>query len=244
MIEVIVLVLYSIMVLVVGVKLYFRADWWLVKVDRVLPEVSTGKAAVYAILIMLIAGVLEVAVMYVLQEFQLLLALAFPLVVGLIEEGAKLLPYFLKKGDVLRRWRLTFKVALVFAIAEAVLYGIALLASGNLLGALLRIIVVMFHVAFTSIALASALGGSPVKGYLKASILHGLYDAPIFSVLAENNSLSVLMSLLGFGAMVYTYIHINDAFEIVHTIGERAVEERKKEARRFWEEKGIELTWG
>ena len=68
MIEVIALVLYSVVVLVVGIKLYFRADWWLSRVDRVLPEVSTGKAAVYAILAMLIAGVLEVFVGYALRK--------------------------------------------------------------------------------------------------------------------------------------------------------------------------------
>ncbi len=243
MIEVMALVVYVTAVVVVGIKLYFRADEWLAKVDRVLPETSTGKAAVYAVLAMLTAGVLEVAVMYALGDSQLLLAIALPLGVGLIEEGAKLIPYFLKGGDTLRRWRFTIKVALVFAIAEALLYGIVMLASGNLLGAALRVIVVMFHVTFTAIALASALRGSPIGGYLKASILHGLYDAPIFSILTENTVLIVLMTLLGFGAVVYTYLQVDDAFGTVHRFGERAIEERKKKAKEFWEERGIEITW-
>lgn len=244
MIEVMALVVYIVAVVVVGIKLYFRADWWLSKLDRVLPEANTGKAAVYAVLAMLAVGVLEVAVMYVLRNSQLLLAIALPLAVGLIEEGAKLLPYFLKGGDTLRRWRFTVKVALVFAIAEALLYGIALLASGNLLGAALRVIVVMFHVTFTAIALASALRGSPIGGYLKASLLHGLYDAPIFSLLTGNTILIVLMVLLGFGAVAYTYLQVDDAFGIAHSLGERAIEERKRKAREFWEERGIEITWG
>ena len=243
MIEVMALVVYLVAVVVVGIKLYLRADWWLSKLERVLPEVNTGKAAIYAVLAMLAAGVLEVAVMYALRDFQLLLAIVLPLAVGLIEEGAKLLPYFLKKGDALRRWRFTVRVALVFALAEALLYGIGLLASGNLLGAALRVIVVMFHVTFTAIALASTLRGSPIKGYLKASILHGLYDAPAFSILTGNTLLTILTALLGFGAVVYTYLHANDAFGIAHSLGEKAIEERKKEAREFWGERGIEITW-
>jgi len=243
-IEVMALVVYIVAVVVVGVKLYFRADWWVSKLDRVLPEVNTGKAAAYAVLAILTASILEIVVMYALRNSQILLALAFPLAVGLIEEGAKLLPYFLKKGDALRRWRFTVKVALIFAIVEALLYGIVLLASGNLLGAALRVIVVMFHVTFTAIALASALRGSPIRGYLKASLLHGLYDAPVFSFLAGNTILTVLMALLGLGAVAYTYLQVDDAFGIAHTLGERAIEERKKEAREFWEERGMEITWG
>ncbi|WP_297459294.1 hypothetical protein [Thermococcus sp.] len=241
MLEVILLVLYLIAVIVIGIRLYFRADYWTVDLERILPTIDTKRAVLYAILGIVIASFLEIIPLFLLHGSPLMLAAVFPLFVGFVEEGVKLIPYLVERGDVLRRWNLTIKTAFMFALIEAVLYGITLFLAGNFLGAVLRVVVIMFHVTFTAIALASALRGSIVRGYLKAALLHGFYDAPIFGFLSGNRWLEIVFTLLGLGAVLYTYLTVDDAFEIAHDLGLKAIEERKRRTREFWEERGIEL---
>ncbi|WP_367884086.1 hypothetical protein [Thermococcus sp. JCM 11816] len=150
------LILYLISALLVGIKLYGKVDNWLSTLDRITPIVETGKALKYGFLAFMLAVVLELLALYFIFSDAGLLFL--PLVAGFVEEGVKLFPY-LRGGDELYRWRLTVKVALIFAVIEAVLYGVTLFFSGNILGALLRVVVVMYHVSFTAIALEMALRG-------------------------------------------------------------------------------------
>lgn len=186
----------------------------------------------------MLAVALELLALYFISSDMALLFL--PFIAGFVEEGAKLLPY-LRSGDKLYRWRLTVKVALIFAVIEAVLYGVTLFFSGNILGALLRVVVVMYHVSFTVIALEMALRGSLLSGYLKAALLHTLYDAPVFVTLAALD-LSPLASILGIAAIVYTYYRVDEAFGLAHRKAREALEERKRKAREFWEGRGISLA--
>lgn len=238
MVSVIMLILYLISALLVGIKLYGKVDNWLSTLDRITPIVETGKALKYGFLAFMLAVVLELLALYFIFSDAGLLFL--PLVAGFVEEGVKLFPY-LRGGDELYRWRLTVKVALIFAVIEAVLYGVTLFFSGNILGALLRVVVVMYHVSFTAIALEMALRGSLLSGYLKAALLHTLYDAPVFVTLAASD-LSPLASILGIVAIVYTYYRVDEAFELAHRKAREALEERKRKAREFWEGKGISLA--
>ncbi|AMQ18539.1 hypothetical protein A0127_04835 [Thermococcus peptonophilus] len=238
MVSEILLILYLIFAVFVGVKLYGKTNSWLSELDRITPIVETGKALKYGFLAFGGAAVLELLVLYPISSDAGLLFL--PLVAGFVEEGAKLSPY-LRGGDELYRWRLTVKVALIFAVIEAVLYGITLFFSGNILGALLRIVVVMYHVSFTAIALEDALKGSLLSGYLKAALLHTLYDAPVFVTLAISD-LSPLASIMGIAAIVYTYYHVDEAFGVAHRMARRALEERKKKAQEFWNERGISFS--
>ncbi|WP_054840825.1 protease PrsW [Thermococcus peptonophilus] len=237
MVSEILLILYLIFAVFVGVKLYGKTNSWLSELDRITPPiVETGKALKYGFLAFGGAAVLELLVLYPISSDAGLLFL--PLVAGFVEEGAKLSPY-LRGGDELYRWRLTVKVALIFAVIEAVLYGITLFFSGNILGALLRIVVVMYHVSFTAIALEDALKGSLLSGYLKAALLHTLYDAPpVFVTLAISDLSPPLASIMGIAAIVYTYYHVDEAFGVAHRMARRALEERKKKAQEFWNERG------
>ncbi len=159
--------------------------------------------------------------------------------VGFTEEGSKLIPYFRRSGDVLLRWRLSLKVALSFAIAEAVLYSIGLLIRGNILGIPLRIIVIMFHVSFTAIALQGALWGTAFAGYLKASLLHTFYDAPVFVLLGLGGDLPVLLTvIISTAGIVYTYHIVDEAFRRPYTLAMERMEEKKREAQQLREE-----TW-
>jgi hypothetical protein len=228
---------YLIFAIVVGIKLYPKTDRWLSVLDRITPEVSTSKALKYGLLAFGGAALIELIALYFSSGATFLV---LPLIVGFSEEGMKLAPY-LSGGDELYRWRLTTKVALIFAIIEALLYGIALLFSGNVIGALLRLIVVTYHVSFTAIALGGALKGSLVSGYLKASLLHALYDAPVFAMISAP-SLSPVIVPLGIGAVVYTYYRVDEAFGLTHRKARRALEKRKRKAEEFWNERRIVLN--
>ncbi|MBP1911284.1 hypothetical protein [Thermococcus stetteri] len=239
MVSEILLVLYLIFAVGVGITLYMKTEGWLSSLDRITPEVGTGKALKYSLLAFAGAAFFELVVLYLISSNKMAF-LVLPLVAGFVEEGAKLSPY-LRSGDELYRWRLTIKVALIFAVIEAGLYGITLFFSSNVIGALLRVIVVMYHVSFTAIALEGALKGSLFSGYLKAALLHALYDAPVLVTLAVP-SLSPLASILGIAAIVYTYYSVDEAFGLAYRRAKEALEERKRKAEEFWEEKGMSLT--
>ncbi|WP_297499736.1 hypothetical protein [Thermococcus sp.] len=240
MLGVISLVGYVIAVIVVGIKLYFKTDGWMTKVDRITPFVETSTVVKYAFLAFILALFLEGVILYLFRfESMTAMLLALVIGVGLIEEGAKLLPYFSSKGTELYRWHLTVKVALAFAVIEAVLYGVILFFTGNILGALLRVIVVMFHVAFTAIALGDVLMGDPLLGYMKASALHSLYDAPV--LLAFAGIPVLVVAIVSTVALIYTYSSVDDAFGRAYSRAKRELEERKRKAQEFWKERGVEV---
>ncbi|WP_297509087.1 PrsW family glutamic-type intramembrane protease [Thermococcus sp.] len=241
MLEVMGLIGYVIAVVIVGIKLYFKTDGWMAKVDRVTPFVETSTVVKYALLAFILALFLEGAILYLFHSESLTVTLlALVLGVGLIEEGAKLLPYLSSRGSELYRWHLTVKVALAFAVIEAVLYGLVLFFSGNIFGALIRIIVVMFHVAFTTIALGDALEGDAVLGYLKASALHSLYDAPV--LLAFAGAPVLIIAVVSVIALIYTYSSVDEAFGRAYAKAKRELEERKRKAQEFWAERGVEVA--
>ncbi len=99
--------------------------------------------------------------------------------VGPIEEFSKLLPVkmFHEEGWVL--WKKTLGTAFFFGLIEAVLYSIMLLIIGVPLMALLRLALVGFHVALTSIAATDLIAEGSWRGYLRASVYHSLYDLPL-----------------------------------------------------------------
>ena len=231
MLELMALIAYVIVVIAVGIKLYSKANPWIAKVEGVLPFVERGEVIKYALVAFLLASLVELGTLYALRNSTALLALAFPLSVGLIEEGAKLIPYF-SGGETLRRWHLTIRVAFTFAVIEAVLYGVALLARGNVFGALLRVVVVIFHVAFTAVALEDALRGSLIRGYLKASLIHALYDAPVFSLVLGKGAV-VLVVTASIIALLYTYGELDEAFGLAYSLGKRKLEERKAITEEF-----------
>ncbi len=233
MLEVMILVGYVIFVVGIGIKLYSKTDLWMSKLDRITPFVETYLVIKYGLFAFFFAVVLETLILFLFGSGSpLVLIVALSVGVGFIEEGAKLMPYFISKGKKLYRWHLTIKVALAFALIEAVLYGIMLFFSGNILGALLRIIVVMFHIAFTAIALADVLRGDSLAGYLKASVLHSLYDAPVLLALAESSA--VVIAVLSIVAVVYTYLNVDEAFGSVYAMAKRELEERRRKAQEFW----------
>jgi RsiW-degrading membrane proteinase PrsW (M82 family) len=234
------LITYVLVVVIVGIKLYFKTDSWLKKVERVIPPADSGAVAGYTLIALTLSMIIEIGALYGLRNSPVLLAFGLPLIVGFTEEGSKLLPYLVWKGDVLRRWRLSIKVALAFAIVEAVLYSIFLFLAGNILGVLLRIIVIMFHVSFTAIALWGALRGSALGGYLKASILHAFYDAPVFVLLALGSDFATLFTVLvSTVGIIYTYNTVDWAFRKPCNMAIERIEEKKREAQQFWEERGI-----
>ncbi len=238
MLEVMGLAAYVIAVIVVGIKLYFKTDGWMAKIDRVTPFVETSTVVKYGFLAFILALFLEGVLLFVFRsESTTVMIIALVMGVGFIEEGAKLLPYFSSKGSEMYRWHLTVKVALAFAVVEAILYGLALFFSGNILGALLRIIVVMFHVAFTTIALGDVMRGDPLLGYLKASVLHSLYDAPV--LLAIVGAPVLIVVLISTVSLIYTYSSVDGAFGRAYNRAQHELEKRKREAQEFWREKRV-----
>ncbi|WP_297416548.1 PrsW family glutamic-type intramembrane protease [Thermococcus sp.] len=238
MLEVMGLAAYVIVVIAVGIKLYVKTDGWMTKIDRVTPFVKTSTVVKYGFLAFILALFLEGVLLFVFRsESTTVMMIALVMGVGFIEEGAKLLSYFSSKGSDMYRWHLTVKVALAFAVVEAILYGLALFFSGNILGALLRIIVVMFHVAFTTIALGDVMRGDPLLGYLKASVLHSLYDAPV--LLAIVGAPVLIVVLISTVALIYTYSSVDDAFGRAYSRAQHELEKRKREAQEFWREKGV-----
>ncbi|MDV3103395.1 hypothetical protein [Thermococcus waiotapuensis] len=222
--------LYVLVVIVVGIQLYFKTRSWLRKLEGVLPHPDSGSAAGYTLLALALSTIIELGALYGFRNSPLLIAFAFPFIVGFTEEGSKLIPYFRRGGDILLRWRLSLRVALYFAIVEAVLYAIYLLLVGNILGIFLRIIVIMFHVSFTAIALCGALSGAWIGGYLKAAILHALYDAPVFVLLGIGGDLPVLFTvILSTSGVLYTYNFVDRAFMTPYTLAMERIEEKKRE---------------
>lgn len=234
------LLLYVLVVTIVGIKLYFKTSSWLRKVDKVMSPANSGPVAGYTLLALALSMIIELGALYEFRNSPLLIAFALPLLIGFTEEGSKLIPYFMRSGDALLRWRLSLKVALSFAIVEAVLYSIYLLLRGNILGIFLRIIVIMFHVSFTAIALGGALEGTALEGYLKASLLHAFYDAPVFVLLGLGSDLPVLLTvLISTAGIVYTYHIVDGAFRGPYAMAMERLEEKKREAQQFWEGMGI-----
>jgi len=99
--------------------------------------------------------------------------------VGPIEEFSKLLPAKMLHEENWVLWKKTLGTAFFFGLIEAVLYSIMLLVIGAPLMALLRLVLVGFHVALTFIAATELIAGGSWRGYLRASIYHSLYDLPL-----------------------------------------------------------------
>ena len=223
----ILLLAYVVVAVVVGVVVFRKTISWLADTDRVMPLVPLSTGFKWGFLAFFVALLFESLVLYAFwntREAYVALAVT----VGLIEEGAKLVPYaFTRSASGLYRRNLSVKTALAFGIIEGVLYSLFFIASGNVLGAILRAIVVMFHVVWTAMALEKALRGSLLAGYLKAAVMHSLYDAPMLVFLSGSGVWPVLAALAGIAVLVYAYASIDDVFGFAYTCARREIEERK-----------------
>jgi len=234
---------YVVVAIVVGVRVFVRAISWLPETDRVMPLVSTGSAVAWGILAIAVALIVEGAVLRSLWGTSAAF-IALAIVVGPVEEGAKLLPYVLKRNeDVLRRWNLTVKTALVFGIVEGIMYFLLLFFRGDVLGAFFRLVVIAFHVLWTAMALEEALKGNTLLGYARASLTHGLYDAPMLVLLAGWVTLAGPLALAGMAVLLYMNRSLDPAFRFAYDYARRVIERRRKaEDERMRELLGDELT--
>ncbi len=219
---------YALIALTVGVSVFIKTLSWLPEVDRIVFPLPLRSAMGWGILAFLIALTLEVFALYPFWGTPTAL-LILALVVGPIEEGAKLIPFISRTNEtMLTRWHLTIKTALAFGFIEAVMYFILLISAGNILGALFRTVVIMFHVAWTAIALEEALKGSLARGYLKASLIHGLYDAPIL-LLYTDIAIAGVVALASIVALLYLHNSVDGAFKFAISYAKNAVARRRDE---------------
>ena len=210
MIGVFLVVIYTLLAVVVGIKVFFKTSSWLSKMEGLVPPVPLHSAIGWGIVAFLLALGFEGLILFSSGMTTGMLILTF--LVGPIEEGAKLLPFVAKEREsTLVRWHLTIRTALVFGILEALLYFWPLVSMGNLLGAIFRFVVVMFHVVFTAIALEGALRGSLWEGYLKAALLHSLYDAPAL-LLYIMGDLAGFVAPLSMVALIYIHNSVDEVF--------------------------------
>ncbi len=73
------LLLYVLVVIAVGIKLYFKTSSWLKKVDRVMPPADSDAAAGYTLLALALSIIIELGAMYLFRNSPLLIAFALPL---------------------------------------------------------------------------------------------------------------------------------------------------------------------
>ncbi|WP_297514214.1 hypothetical protein [Thermococcus sp.] len=227
----ILVVVYLIAAIAVGVKVFTRTISWLPETDRVMYMVSLSIGFAWGFLTVVVAVVVEGVILYtVYSHLGLAAALAvLAITVGPIEEGAKLIPYVAKKNESeLYRWNLTIKAALAFGVIEGIGYFLLLFFSGNPIGAFVRLIVIAFHVLWTAIALEEALRGDLLRGYLKASAVHSLYDAPAMLLLAGAGPLAGLIALVSLGALVYMYKASETSFRFAYEYAKRKIEEKRR----------------
>ncbi|WP_048811305.1 hypothetical protein [Thermococcus gammatolerans] len=237
MLSLLLLLGYVLLVVVLGSIMLIRGLSWFERLDRVLPMVSERRCFAYGFVAVVVAVIVELSGFFLLKEAiasgtmhsSLLLASIVVLLIGFAEEGAKLIPFVVEKGDTLTRWRFAVRGAFYFGIIEAVLYAFNLLMMGNLIAALLRFLVIMVHVVLTAIALESAIvNGSLRGGYVKASLLHAIYDAPvIFAFLGAGDAL-ILIVPLAMAGFALLFSSLNRVFEVAYVLGKRKIEERRK----------------
>ena len=221
-----VVVAYVFIALVLGIKIFTKTLSWLAETDRAVFPPSKLSIIGWGIVAFVTALLLEFAVIYPFWGSSTMF-LALALFVGPIEEGAKLLPFVFSRGkDTMTRWRLTLKVALVFGIIEAVMYFVVLASRGKVIGGFLRLIILMFHVAWTAVALEGALRGSLLEGYLRASLLHGLYDAPVL-LMPFGGEIAGLLALGGIWAILKLYNSIDGAFRFAMDYERQLLERRR-----------------
>ncbi len=219
MFETVLLAFYILLTVVVGIRIFAKVRGRLVELGKVLPKVSPWTAVVYGILVILLTVTLEVIVVLIFGGSVLRLMVALAFAVGPIEEGVKVLPFLLDGRKQPARWKLTLNTALMFALMEGSIYGAVLILSGNLIGALLRIVVIVFHVAWTAIALNGALNGSLLRGYLRAALLHSLYDAPVLLAMAEEGvGILLPLAFISSVALLITCAKVDDAFEAAYSL--------------------------
>jgi len=241
MIGVLLVVGYALLVIAVGIEVFFKTTSWLSKTDRLIFPVPLYSVIGWGIVAFLLALGLEGLILFSSGMTTGMLILTF--LVGPIEEGAKLLPFVVKEREsTLVRWHLTIRTALVFGILEALLYFWVLVSMGNILGAILRGIIVMFHVVWTAIALEGALRGSLWDGYLKAALLHSLYDAPIL-LLYILGDLAGFVALISVFALLYIHDSVDETFRFTVSYAKKLVE-RKREVYAAFEEKHEMLGYG
>ncbi|WP_297468906.1 PrsW family glutamic-type intramembrane protease [Thermococcus sp.] len=237
MIGELVVVAYLLIALIFGVKIFTKTLSWLAETDRAVFPLSNLSIVGWGVVAFVTAFLLELAVMYPLWGSSAMF-LALALFVGPIEEGAKLLPFVFSRGkDRMTRWRLTLKVALFFGIIEALMYFVVLASRGNILGGFLRLIILMFHVAWTAVALESALQGSLLEGYLRASLLHGLYDAPVL-LMPFGGEIAGLLALGGIWAIIKLYNSIDEAFRFAVDYEKRLLERRRATVGTIYSDSG------
>ena len=236
------LVAYVLAALVVGAVVFRKTWFWLKKAEEVFPAPTLTSVLLWSLTAFFTALLLEALVMYPFWgKSSMLLALA--VAVGPVEEGAKLLPFVASREDLPLRWHLTVRTALAFGVIEAILYLVFLTSTGNLLGAFFRTVVIMFHVAWTALALKDALEGSLAGGYLKASLIHGLYDAPVF-LLLMNRTLAGVAAIAAIFALLYLNGAVDEAFRtaIAHALPKRESNGTDEGQEREGEEENTELT--
>ncbi|WP_457742015.1 hypothetical protein [Thermococcus sp.] len=212
--EVAFVVLYALVAVFVGVTVFIKTLSWFQKMERFTPFGLSRLAVLWGFLAFIVALAVEgIALFYLWRTSKALAFIALAILVGPIEEFSKLMPFIFRRSEGLPlRLTLTLKTALAFGVIEGLLYFLALLASGNLVGAFLRLVVITFHVVWTSFALEKAVKGSLVLGYLKASVVHSLYDAPLLLYLAGAGPAVVPLVLIGIVVLVYVYKDLDSIF--------------------------------
>lgn len=236
------IVVYVLIAIGVGIQMFFKTVSWLSETDRTVFPVPFYSVLGWGIVAFFTAMVLESLVLRFSREISTAM-LALAIVVGPIEEGAKLLPFVVKQDEnAMTRWHLTVRTALFFGIIEALMYFVLLISMGNFFGAILRGVVVMFHVAWTAIALEGALRGSLWDGYLKAALLHCLYDAPIM-LIYPLGGLAGLIVPVSIAALIYINGAVDDAFGFAVSYARKLVE-RKREMYAAFEERYEVLRYG
>jgi len=212
--EAVFVVLYALVAVFVGVTVFIKTLSWLPEMDRFTPFGSSRSAVVWGFLAFIVALTVEGAVLFFFWRTSKALAfVVLAVLVGPIEELSKLIPFIVRRNESLpNRLNLTLKTALTFGVIEGLLYFLALLASGNFIGAFLRLVVIAFHVVWTSFALEKAVKGSLALGYLKASAIHSLYDAPLLLYLAGAGLAVVPLALVGIAVLIYVYRSLDSTF--------------------------------
>jgi len=238
----ILIAVYVFIAIGVGIRVFFRTISWLSESDRAVFPVPFYSVLSWGITAFFVAMILEMLVLKFSPEISIAM-LVLAIVVGPIEEGAKLLPFALKQDEnVMVRWHLTVRTALFFGIIEALMYFVLLISMGNFFGAILRGVVVTFHVVWTAIALEGALKSSLWNGYLRAALLHSLYDAPIL-LLYPLGGLAGLIVPVSIAALIYINGAVDDAFGFAVSYARKLVE-RKRETYVSFEEGHETLEYG
>ncbi|ASJ02535.1 hypothetical protein A3L09_04325 [Thermococcus profundus] len=133
--------------------------------------------------------------------------------VGPIEEFSKLLPVKIFHEELWVLWKKAVGTAFFFGLIEAVLYSIVLTVAGEPVMALLRFVLVGFHVALTAISATILLVEGSWGGYIRASVYHSLYDLPVL-LFAGGYTGPLLYALMLVGVVAIIAIIVDFALSV------------------------------